>query len=74
MPDPKSNARAAVLAGSIAVQPAADDLLELRVPVLRRVLPRVTPPLDLTVIPFRYRVTAHGIEVVSPRCHGHRRH
>jgi len=74
MPDPRSNTRAAVLAGSIAIQPAADDVLELRVPVIRRIMPRVTPPLDLTVIPFRYRVTADRIEAVRPSCHGHRRH
>jgi hypothetical protein len=73
MSDPKSNARAAVLAGSIAIHPPADDLLELRVPVIRRIMPRVTPPLDLAVIPFRYRVTAAGIEAVRPRCHGHHR-
>ena len=73
MSDPKSNARAAVLAGSLTLEPAADDLLELHVPARRRVMPRVTPPLDLTVIPFRYRVSAGRIEAVRPRCHGHRR-
>jgi hypothetical protein len=73
MSDPKSNARAALLAGSIAIQPAADDLLELRVPALRRVMPRITPPLDLAVIPFRYRVSGKRVEAVRPRCHGHRR-
>jgi hypothetical protein len=74
MPDPGSNTRAAVLAGSIAIQPAADGVLEVRVPVIRRIMPRVTPPLNLTVIPFRYRVTAGHIEAVRPHCHGHRRH
>jgi len=76
--DPRSNVRAAVLAGSIAIQPAADDVFELRVPVRRRIMPRLTPPLDLSVIPFRYRVTTDRrggdhIEAVGPRCHGHRR-
>jgi hypothetical protein len=73
MSDPKSNARAAVLAGSLAIQPASEEILELRVPVRRRVMPRVTPPLDLTVIPFRYRVGPDRIEAVRPRCEGHRR-
>jgi hypothetical protein len=73
VPDPKSNVRAAVLAGSLSIEPAADDFLEFSVPARRRVMPRVTPPLDLTVIPFRYRVSSERIEAVRPRCHGHRR-
>ncbi|MCU1348428.1 MAG: hypothetical protein JWO56_1458 [Acidobacteria bacterium] len=78
--DPRSPTRAAVLAGSIAIQPAEDAIVELRVPAVRRIMPRITPPLDLSVIPFRYRVFAHrmtgerSIEAVRPHCHGHRRH
>ena len=44
MSDPKSNARAALLAGSLAIQPAAEEILELRVPVRRRIMPRRPPP------------------------------
>ena len=73
MSDPKSNARAALLAGSLAIQPAAEEILELRVPVRRRIMPRITPPLDLAVIPFRYRVGPNRIEPMRPRCEGHRR-
>ncbi|HWS72329.1 MAG TPA: hypothetical protein VN605_09450 [Thermoanaerobaculia bacterium] len=74
MSDPKANARAAVLASSIAIHPAAaEEILELRVPVRRRIMPRITPPLDLAVIPFRYRVGPDRIEPLRPRCDRHRR-
>jgi hypothetical protein len=59
---------AAVLAANMSVQPAAPSVLELRVPVIRRVMPRIAPPLDLAVIPFRYRVTANTVESVKPKC------
>jgi hypothetical protein len=79
MPSPKAQARAAILAGAMTFEPAPLDVFEIRVPAIRRVVDRLEPPLDLTVIPFRYRVTADGsIEPVRPRCHhirnrGHQR-
>ncbi|HKB79939.1 MAG TPA: hypothetical protein VKH35_09510 [Thermoanaerobaculia bacterium] len=73
MPDPKSQARAAILAGVMAVEPAAIDPFSIRTVPVRRVLPRITPPLNLEVIPFRYRVLRDGrIEPVHPEC-GHER-
>jgi hypothetical protein len=39
---------------------------ELRVPAIRRTMPNITPPLDLTALVFRYRVTAKGIVAVNP--------
>jgi len=70
--DPFSPARAAVLAANMTVEPAPPSILELRVPVIRRVMPHITPPLDLAVIPFRYRVSGETVESVRPKCH-HRR-
>jgi hypothetical protein len=72
MPDPKAHARAAILAGAMTFEPAPLDLFEIRVPAIRRVVDRIEPPLDLNVIPFRYRITASGIVAVRPRCF-HRR-
>lgn len=74
MPDPKAHARAAILAGAMTFEPAPLDLIALRVvPAIRRVVERITPPLDLRVIPFRYRVTRDGeVEAVRPKC-GHAR-
>jgi hypothetical protein len=73
MPNPKAHARAAILAGAMTFEPAPLDLFEIRVPAIRRVVDRIEPPLDLTVIPFRYRVRAGGIiEPVRPKCR-HRR-
>lgn len=67
--DPGSATRAAVLAGAIAIETPADLVAELRVPAVRRIMPRINPPLDLTVIPFRYQVDAAGIPApVRPRC------
>jgi hypothetical protein len=74
MSDPRTPLRAAVLAGAMSVDPQPLELFELRVPAIRRVMPHITPPLDLDVIPFRYRVTANGIEPVRPKCaHARRR-
>jgi hypothetical protein len=75
MPDPKAQARAAILAGAMTFEPAPLDLLELRVvPAIRRVIDAITPPLDLSIIPFRYRVTASGeVEPVRSKCHHARR-
>jgi hypothetical protein len=71
--DPNAPIRAAVLATTLTFEPRPADPFELRVPAIRRVMPRITPPLDLTVIPFRYRVTADGIEAIRPKCHHARR-
>ena len=41
----------------------------LRVPAIRRIVPHIDPPLDLTVIPFRYRVAANGtVTVAQSKC------
>ncbi|MBV9496486.1 MAG: hypothetical protein JOZ54_19725 [Acidobacteria bacterium] len=61
----RDHARALVLAGSMSVEPAP-ALLELRVPAIRRTVQNIAPPLDLTALVFRYRVTADGIEPVNP--------
>jgi len=69
MPDPKAQARAAILAGAMTFEPAPLEIFEIRVPAIRRVVDRVEPPLDLNVIPFRYRLTALGqLEPVRPKC------
>jgi hypothetical protein len=65
--------RAAVLASAMSVEPQPLEIFELRVPVIRRVMPQITPPLNLDVIPFRYRITANGIEAVQPKCNHARR-
>lgn len=70
----KSQARAALLAGAMAFEPPVVDPFTVIAVPIRRVLPHVTPPLDLSVIPFRYRLRDGRIETVRPRCgHGHRR-
>lgn len=63
---------AAVLTGAMTFEPAPLDLFALRVPAIRRIVDRIEPPLDLRVMPFRYRVTATGFEPVKPDCK-HRR-
>jgi hypothetical protein len=63
---------AAVLAANMTLEPSQPERAELRVPVIRRVMPRITPPLELAVIPFRYRVEADTIKAVRPKCR-HRR-
>lgn len=72
MSDPNAPIRAAMLSAALSFEPNPVDPFELRVPVVRRVMPRITPPLDLAVIPFRYRVTDEGVETVRPKC-GHAR-
>ena len=64
---------AAVLAANMTLEPAPADRVELRVPVIRRVMPRITPPLNLAVIPFRYRVEAETISAVRARECAHTR-
>jgi len=75
MPGPKAHARAAILAGAMTFEPAPLDLLQMRiVPAIRRVVARITPPLDLRVMPFRYRVTRDGdVEAVRAKCRHARR-
>jgi hypothetical protein len=68
MSDPNAPLRAVMLSAALNIEPRPADPFEVRVPVVRRVMPRITPPLDLTVIPFRYRVTEYGIEAVRPKC------
>jgi hypothetical protein len=69
MADTRAYARAAIVAGAMSFEPAPLDPLEIRVTAIRRVVERIEPPLDLAVIPFRYRVLANGeITVVRSRC------
>ncbi len=71
MPDPKAHARAAILAGAMTFEPAPLDPFAVRaVPSIRRVVDGIEPPLDLKVIPFRYRLRADGTAApVRPTCH-----
>jgi hypothetical protein len=59
--DPTSPLRAAVLSATLALEPAAADLFALRLSPVRRVMPRVTPPLDLEPAYFRYRIDRDGL-------------
>jgi hypothetical protein len=58
--DPIAPFRAAVLSASLTLEPRPADPFELRVPVVRRVMPRITPPLDLDAAIYRYRIGAAG--------------
>ena len=59
--DPKSHARAAVLAASL-VATVPDELVRRpQVPVIRIVVRRQRPPLDLDAPIYRYRVGADGV-------------
>ena len=59
--DPKSHARAAVLAASLVVTvPDAELVRRPQVPVIRIVVRRQRPPLDLDAPIYRYRVGADG--------------
>ena len=50
-------------------EPAPLDLFEIRVPAIRRVVDGIEPPLNLRVIPFRYRVARDGrISAVRHKC------
>jgi hypothetical protein len=73
MPDPNAPIRVAMLSAVLTIEPRPADPFEVRVPAIRRVMPRITPPLDLTVIPFRYRVTDAGVEAIRPKCDHRRR-
>ena len=55
-----NNLRAAILTGAMTFEPAPLEIVEVRVPAIRRVVDRIEPPLNLRVIPFRYRVRGNG--------------
>lgn len=76
MADPKAQMRAVILSGAMTFEPAPLDLVEIRVTPVRRVVDHIEPPLDLRVIPFRYRVAASGeITPIKPACRAsERRH
>ncbi|HWW61233.1 MAG TPA: hypothetical protein VN181_07695, partial [Thermoanaerobaculia bacterium] len=57
-----------LLASTLELTSPAPSLVELRVAAIRRVLPAITPPLELRVVPFRYRVCADSVEPVTPKC------
>ena len=60
--DPKSHARAAVLAASLVVTVPDTELVRRpQVPVIRIVVRRQRPPLDLDAPIYRYRVGADGV-------------
>ena len=66
--------RAAILTGAMSFEPAPLEIFEIRVPAIRRVVDRIEPPLDLNVIPFRYRIAPDGrARAVRGACrHRHR--
>jgi hypothetical protein len=81
--DPKSHARAAMLAGWLVTTPLPDAELvrQIRVPAIHVSVRRERPPLDLDAPIYRCRVSAGGVvtvidEPVGARsCHvAHRRH
>ena len=77
--DPNS-AAAAVLAGSLQVAPLdpAEVLDRLHVAGVRRVVPRIPPPLDLDAAIFRYRIDADEriapLRGIGRLCRGMHRH
>ncbi len=70
--DPAAPIRAAVLSATLNFEPSPADPFELRVPVIRRVMPRITPPLDLDSPYFRYRIERGGTVHVLPALAGAR--
>ena len=52
--------RAAVLSAALTIEPPRIDLMELRLPPLREVMPRAAAPLDLDAPIFRYRIDLDG--------------
>ncbi|MDP9360300.1 MAG: hypothetical protein M3P29_02490 [Acidobacteriota bacterium] len=70
--DPNTPVRAAVLSATLTFEPRPADPFELRVPVIRRVMPRITPPLDLDARYFRYRIDGEGGVRVLPAIAGAR--
>ena len=70
--DPINPIRAAVLSATLTFEPRPADPFELRVPVIRRVMPRITPPLDLDAAYFRYRIDRDGVVQPLPAMTGAR--
>jgi len=68
MSDPNAPIRAAMLSAALNFEPRPVDPFEARVPVVRRVMPRITPPLDLESAIYRYFVHVSG-EVTVLRDH-----
>jgi hypothetical protein len=69
MADTRAYARAAIVAGAMSFEPAPLDPLEIRVTAIRRVVEHIEPPLNLAVIPFRYRILASGrVTVIRSKC------
>ncbi len=74
MADPRAHVRAAILTGAMTFEPAPLDFFEIRVPAILRVVDGIEPPLDLNVIPFRYRLRTDGtIEPLRTKCRHWRR-
>jgi hypothetical protein len=70
--DPNASLRAAVLSATLNVEPRPADPLALRVPAIRRVVPRIAPPLDLDAPYFRYRLGGDGTIRTLPAIGGAR--
>jgi hypothetical protein len=68
MPDPNAPVRAAMLSAVLSFEPRPADPFEVRVAPVRRVMPRITPPLDLDAAIYRYFVHSNG-EVTVLRDH-----
>lgn len=54
--DPNAPLRAAVLSATLSFEPRPADPFALPVPAVRRVMPRIAPPLDLDATIYRYRI------------------
>ncbi len=70
--DPTGPLRAAVLSATLALEPAAAELFDLRLSPIRRVMPRVTPPVGLDPTYFRYRIDRDGVVHPLPAIAGAR--
>ena len=63
--DPGAPLRVAVLSATLTIEPTPPDPLEVRVPVIRHVMPRITPALDGSY--FRYRIDRDGgVHILAP--------
>jgi hypothetical protein len=70
--DPNATLRAAVLSATLNFQSRPSDLFDLRLSPVRRVMPRITPPLDLEPAYFRYRIDRDGLVHPLPAIAGAR--
>jgi hypothetical protein len=68
MSDPNAPIHAAMLSAALNIEPRPADPFEGRAPVVRRVMPRITPPLELDAAIYRYFVHMSG-EVTVLRDH-----